>query len=123
MPFSRTVRADERVASCIASGCTMPASIASAYQRATWTSGSASTSRSSRGSSIMGSDVELEAVDVLVARDAQRALRALGRTGHLQLVADLLEVGDLLEVVLRCGLGGDDDRVLVLRRRRVEHDH
>src|SRR4051794_817661 len=102
MPFSRTVRADAEVASCMASGCTSAASMASWYQRCTWTSGSASTSPSSSATSSTGgtSDVELQSVDVLVARDAQRALGALGRARHLQLGGHALQVGHLRQVVL-----------------------
>src|SRR3954470_22068089 len=115
MPFSRTVRADATVASCMASGCTRPAGTASSYQRATWTSGSGSTSRSSSGSSTSASslEVEMEPLDVLVARDAQRSVGALGRSGHLQLVGDVLEVGHLLQLVLLGDVTGDDDGVLV----------
>src|SRR5687768_16433912 len=110
MHFSSTVRADRAVASCMASGCTRPPSTASWYQRAAWTSGSGSASRSSSGSSIKAPssaslDVELEAVDLFVAGDAQRAIRALGRSGHLELVGDLLEVADLGEPVLLGRLG------------------
>src|SRR5688572_4283593 len=110
MHFSSTVRAECAVASCIASGWTRPPSMASWYQRAAWTSGSGSASRSSKPSSMSRSlDVELEAVDLFVARDAQGAIRALGRSGHLELVGDLLQVADLGEPVLLGGLGGDHD--------------
>src|SRR4051812_22504409 len=108
----------------MASGCTRPPSTASRYQRATWTSGSGWASRSSSGSSIRlasALDVELEPVHGLVAGDAQRAVRALRRAGHLQRLGDLLQVADLREPVPLRRVGGDDDGVLVLRLGGLEH--
>src|SRR4051812_18341994 len=66
-------------------------------------------------------DVEPQAVGVLVAEHAVGPLGALGRAAHGELLADRRQIGDLLQPVLVGGLLGDDQGVLVLGRRRVEH--
>src|SRR3954470_3098831 len=91
MSFRRTVRADADVASCMASGCTSAASIASWYQRATWTSGSASTSASSSGTSstpeglARPNDEVVERERRVVAAHAHRARRRERRAADAEI--------------------------------------